>query len=243
MSLAPLPLLGIFHELSIAAQDVRATVEFYERLGFTQATTTDTYTHLYGVLTDGRICVGVHRRPGPSPVLTFVQAGIARRVADFAAAGLELSSCRTGEEVFNEVAFADPSGHTVAVLEARTFSPGAQLASGASLCGDFAELSLPSRDLAAAQAFWEPLGFVAEELSSPYQRLALTSDYLDLGFHPPQVCRGPMMVFRDAALAGRLARLHELGVSLQPGPLPGSAWLRSPDGTMLLLAPEDAFQV
>ena len=37
MSLAPLPLLGTFHEISIATEDVRAAVEFYERLGFTQA--------------------------------------------------------------------------------------------------------------------------------------------------------------------------------------------------------------
>ena len=79
--------------------------------------------------------------------------------------------------VFNEIAFADPGGHAVAVLEARTFSPAARAATETSLCGDFAHLSLPARDFAAAQSFWEPLGFVAEEtfaaLSAPvpHQRL------------------------------------------------------------------------
>ena len=45
MSLAPLPLAGSFHEFSVAVPDVRGAVEFYERLGFSQATTTDTFTH------------------------------------------------------------------------------------------------------------------------------------------------------------------------------------------------------
>ncbi|HYB33381.1 MAG TPA: VOC family protein, partial [Steroidobacteraceae bacterium] len=72
MTLAPLPLLGTFHEISIVVPDVRAAVEFYERLGFTQATTTDAFAHPYGVLTDGRLFIGVHQRTGPSPILTFV---------------------------------------------------------------------------------------------------------------------------------------------------------------------------
>jgi len=37
MSGAPLPLLGTFHELSVATRQVRAAVEFYEQLGFEQA--------------------------------------------------------------------------------------------------------------------------------------------------------------------------------------------------------------
>ena len=81
MSGAPLPLAGTFHEFGVAVEDVRIAVEFYERLGFTQATTTDTFTHPYGVLTDGRLFVGLHQRAGPSPLLTFVRPGIADQLA------------------------------------------------------------------------------------------------------------------------------------------------------------------
>lgn len=235
----PLPLLGTFHEISIAAAEVRAAVEFYERLGFIQAPTTDTYTHHYGVLTDGRVFLGVHARAVPSPALTFVQPGIAARVQEFASAGLELTSCRTGEEVFNEIAFTDPSGHSVAVLEARTYSPVARAPTETSLCGDFVEVSLPARDFSVAQSFWEPLGFVAEESHSPYAHLALTSDHIDLAFHHPQFCPQGMLVFRAADMAQRLARLRDLNVQLSAGPLRESAWLRSPDGTALLLLPEE----
>ena len=60
-------MLGRFHEISIATADIRASVEFYESLGFTQAPTTDTWAHPYGVLTDGRLFIGLHQRAGPLP--------------------------------------------------------------------------------------------------------------------------------------------------------------------------------
>lgn len=244
MIAAPLPLLGTFHEVSVVADDVRGAVEFYERLGFTQAPTSDALEHPYGVLTDGRLSIGLHRRAGPSPVLTFVRPGIAASLGAFAAAGIQLTHCRTGEEVFNEIAFTDPFGHTVAVLEARTYSPVARSASETSLCGDFAEVSLPAGDLAAAQSFWEPLGFVAPEppeSARPY--VTLTSDYLDLSFHLPRLCERPMLVFRDPGMRSRIARLSELGLPVHPGPetsqrAPASALLESPAGMPLLLLEE-----
>ena len=243
MSGAPLPLLGTFHELSIAVPDVRASVDFYERLGFTQATTTDTFTHPYGVLTDGRLVIGLHQRPGPTPVLTFVRAGVAGTLPALADAGIELSVCRTGDEVFNEVGFADPFGHAVAVLEARTYSPPDRPMTRASLCGDFAEVSLPAGDFAAAQAFWEPLGFVAaEEEQTPYPHLALTSDHLDIAFHRPRLQLRPMLVFREPAMAARISRLREEGFELGAalgGDRDSAAFLESPDGTTLLLVAGD----
>jgi len=246
MTRAPLPLAGAFHELSVAVDDVRAAVEFYERLGFTQATTADTFAHPYGVLSDGRLCIGLHQRPGPSPVLTFVRPGIAGTLGAFAAAGIELTRCHTGDEVFNEIAFEDPFGHAVAVLEARTYSPLPRDPTDTSLCGDFAELSLPVRDFAVAQQFWEPLGFVAaEQADQPYPHLSLTSDHLDLAFHSPTVCERPMLVFRDAAMSGRLERLQELGMDLVTVPAAvqataACALLTAPAATPLLLLQEDS---
>ena len=239
MSGAPLPLLGTFHELSFAVDDVRAAVEFYERLGFTQATTTDTFTHPYGVLSDGRLSIGLHQRSGPSPVLTFVRPGIARWVPQLTATGIELTLCHTGEEVFNEIGFEDPFGHALAVLEARTYSPVARALTEVSLCGDFAEVSLPATDFAAAQGFWEGLGFVAAgEAERPYPHLPLTSDYLDVSFHSPRLCDRAMLVFRAADMPARIAQLTQLGLTLSPVARDANAsgaLLKSPHGTPLML--------
>jgi catechol 2,3-dioxygenase-like lactoylglutathione lyase family enzyme len=242
----PLPLLGTFHEISIAVDDARAALEFYESLGFIQTPTNDTLTHPYGVLTDGRLFIGLHQRRGASPVLTFVRPGIAECVREFAAAGIELTLCHTGEEVFNEIGLSDPFGHALAVLEVRTHSPVARGVRDVSLCGAFAEVSLPVTDFAAAQDFWEPLGFVAAgEVTAPYPHLPLTSDYLDVSFHPPGVCERPMLVFRDPEMRARIARLRERGVALsavEPGEAasPANALLESPDGTPLMLLESEA---
>jgi catechol 2,3-dioxygenase-like lactoylglutathione lyase family enzyme len=240
----PLP-LGRFHELGLGAADIRAAVEFYERLGFSQATTADTVTHPYGVLTDGRLFLGLHQGAAVAPTLTFVHAGIAECIPAYAALGIELTVCRTGDEVFNEIGFADPFGNPVTILEARTYSPVARADTDVSLCGDFAEVSLPAADFAAAQAFWEPLGFVAMgESDAPYPHLTLTSDHLDLAFHRPGTYDRPLVVFRAPDMAERIARLAAIGV-LPGRELPrgvsatGNALLETPEGTALLLLAGD----
>jgi len=240
MRSAPLPLPGRFHELSIATPDIRASVEFYERLGFSQTATTDTFAHPYGVLTDGRLYLGLHQRRAPSPTLTFVRPGIAACLHEFAARGIELTLCRTGEDVFNEIGFEGPHGESLRVLEARTYSPAERAAHEVSLCGEFAQLSLPAGDFALARSFWEPLGFVAtDEVEVPYVHLPLTSDALNVAFHRPRTLDAAMIVFSAPDMAARIARLRALGVPEEPLPggiaRAGSALLASPEGTALLL--------
>ena len=234
-------MLGRFHEISIEAADIRASVEFYERLGFVQASTGDTWSHPYGVLTDGRLFIGLHHRRTDSLTVTYVRPEIARHAAHFESQGIELELLRAGNETFNEIAFRDPAGHRIAVLEARTYSPLTLPPDGSSLCGYFTELSLPTTDFESMQRFWESLGFVAtEEGDSPYVRLPLTSDHLDLAFHRPRTFDGPMLVFTDPQMAARIEKLRAMGVpfsrELPRGLNPESHGLiEAPEGTALLL--------
>jgi len=236
--------LGQFHEISLETVDIRASVEFYERLGFFQATTTDTWSHPYGVLTDGRLFLGLHQRRFSSPALTFVHPGVAALVPELEARGIALTLCETGAENFNQIGFRDPFGQAVSVLEARTFSPVARGPSDTSLCGYFEQLSLPVAKPEAAREFWEPLGFVAtEELDEPYVHLPLTSDYLNVAFHRPRTLDRPMLVFSDLDMPARLARLRELDLRFSdelPRGLDAheNALLESPEGTLLLLVKE-----
>ncbi len=234
-------MLGRFHEVSLATADIRASVEFYERLGFTQAQTTDTFSHAYGVLTDGRIVLGLHQRRFAAPALTFVHAGIAGFADELEARGIELDFRRVGDEVFNELGFEDPTGQRVLVLEARTYSPATRRPGETSLCGYFTEYSMPAAKFDAAKAFWEPLGFVAtEEPDAPYAHLPLTSDHLEIAFHSPRTLEQPMLVFRDPSMRQRLARIRALGVK-ESGELPrglpeaANALIESPEGTAILL--------
>jgi catechol 2,3-dioxygenase-like lactoylglutathione lyase family enzyme len=233
--------IGRFHEISLRTADIRESVEFWERLGFTQAATNDTWTHPYGVLTDGRIFLGLHQRRFPAPAVTFVREGVAAVADELEARGIELDVRRTSEESFNEIGFRDPFGQSIVVLEARTFSPVTREADETSLCGYFIELSMPASDFEAGREFWEPLGFVAtEEPDAPYAHLPLTSDHLDIAFHRPRTLDRPMLVFRDANMRERLARIRALGVK-ETGELPrglppaANALIEAPEGTALLL--------
>ena len=234
-------MLGRFHEISVATADIRASVEFYEKLGFTQAPTADTWPHPYGVLTDGRLFIGLHERRAPTPSLTFVLPGLAGRVRDLESRGIGLRLRRTGDEVFNEIGFNDPFGQAVTVIEARTFSPVDRDPAEVSLCGYFGEFSIPVSDFNAAREFWEPLGFVAtDESDDPYLHLALTSDHLDLAFHRPRTLDVPMLVFRDPAMPARIERLRALHAPLAREMPRGlnpdrNALLESPEGLTLLL--------
>jgi len=235
--------LGRFLEFSIPTADIRASIEFYERLGFEQAQTRDVWSHPYAVLTDGRMTLGLHQDPARELALTFVHPEVAERGAALERQGLELTYRRTGAESFHEIGLDDPSGQRIRIVEARTYSPAPRAPTVTSLCGYFAELSLPATDFESAARFWEPLGFVATELAEPYPRLLLTSDLLNLAFHAPRMLADPALVFTDQNMRERIAQLHDLGVpskrKLPAGLDPAAdALLQGPEGTVLLLLTE-----
>lgn len=236
-----LSMLGRFLEIGIATADIRASVEFYERLGFSQAQTGDIWPHPYGVLTDGRVCIGLHQTRLDSPALTFVHPGVAGQVPALERLGVELSTVNIRSEAFHEVGFRDPAGQAVRMLEARTYSPGARAALETSSCGEFQALSMPAADFGRVREFWENLGFAAdEEQTQPYPHLSLRSDAMKLALHRPRVFAEPLLVFGDASMPARIARLRELGVGrIQPPPggldRSANALLFAPEGTALLL--------
>lgn len=240
-------MLGRFLEIGIATKDIRASVEFYERLGFTQAQTGDTWPHPYGVLTDGRVYLGLHQARIDSPALTFVRPEVAGHVAALERAGVAPATVNIGAETFNEVGFRDPAGQAVRLLEARTYSPVSQAAGETCRCGAFDCLSVPAADFERVSLFWQALGLTAgEEEAQPYPRLPLVSAGLRLALHRPRFFAEPLLVFRGADMPARMARLRELDVgTLQPPPrglaTGANAMLTAPEGTaLLLLADPDA---
>jgi hypothetical protein len=215
-------------------------VEFYERLGFTQAQTGDIWPHRYGVLTDGRVYIGLHQSRLDSPALTFVLPAVAGYVNALEHMGASLATVNVSSEVFNELAFRDPAGQPVRLLEARTYSPADRPAGQTSSCGAFAGLSLPAADFAEVSRFWQALGFVAaQEEAQPYHHLPLRSEDLDIALHRPRFFAEPLLVFRDAGMPERIAALRASGLSpLQPPPgldARANAVLTAPEGTALLL--------
>jgi catechol 2,3-dioxygenase-like lactoylglutathione lyase family enzyme len=235
-------MFGRFLEISVASADIAASVQFYERLGFTQLTANDTWAHPYGVLTDGRVCIGLHQRGAgtPSPLLTFVQPDLAQHVAPLRARGFEAETAQLGEAAFHQLQLRDPAGQAIALLEARTFSPALRQ-QRESLCGWFSAYSMPALGNEAVREFWERVGFVAlDAQDQPLPSLPLVSDHLSLALHAPRALAAPLLLFVDPAMGEKLALLEAAGIE-RSAELPrgldrrDNALLEAPEGTLLLL--------
>jgi predicted lactoylglutathione lyase len=238
-------MLGRFLEVSVQAPDVLASLEFYRRLGFSEATVGETWSHPYGVVTDGRLAIGLHDHEFASPALTFVKPDLRPHVPQLERLGIEPVFQKLGEDEFNEVGFTDPGGQMLALIEARTFSPPDRAGNETSLCGYFAEFGTPQNDLSAAVRFWEQLGFIAtEEAQEPFVRISLTSDRLDIGLYRSADFARPVLLFLDSDLPLRLEKIRSAGLEpearmpsvLDPAT---SAMFIAPEGTQLVLMAQE----
>ncbi len=234
-------MIGRFLEISVHAPEVLASLQFYEQLGFEQATTGEAWPYPYAVVTDGRLSIGLHQRElAQSPLLSFVLPDLYEHLDAFESRGIEILNRRLGSDVFNEATISTPGGQLVRLLEARTFSPSRRGPGETSDLGWFEEFLLPVGDLKAAGRFWEQLGFVpAEESEEPFPHIGMTSDTFDVALVGKGALTRPALLFTDAAMPARMRALADKGVGFArpPGKLDPSqhALLVAPEGTQLLL--------
>jgi catechol 2,3-dioxygenase-like lactoylglutathione lyase family enzyme len=234
--------LGRFLELSLSTPDIQASLDFYARLGFSQAEVGDAWQHPYAVVTDGRICLGLHQQTLPAPAMTFVKPDLLKHLEAFEDLGLEFEFRRLGNDVFNEVGWFDPSGQLIRLIEARTFSPSKRAGTETSRCGYFIEIALPTPDAEESKSYWERFGFVGmDETNDRLPHISCTSDYVDLGLYEPSHLRRSTLRFEVDDVGGALARLSEVGISPAgeiPAPLRQvpAAVLVAPEGTPILLS-------
>jgi len=239
-------MLGRFLEISVHAPSVLESLEFYQKLGFTQAEVGETWSHPYAVVTDGRLFIGLHQYEFDSPSLTFVKPDLLHHIDALETSGIEFAFRKLGNDVFNEAGFHDPDRVMVTLLEARTFSPPVREPGETSWCGYFSEVGIPARDPDRSKQFWERLGFVAtDDQPEPFRRISLTSDFLDLGLYATRELRKPVLSFVDPEMSSRLGHIEKLGIERSPR-LPAafnpeqSAMLVAPEGTALLLLTGDS---
>jgi catechol 2,3-dioxygenase-like lactoylglutathione lyase family enzyme len=234
-------MIGRFHEVSVHAPDLLASLAFYERLGFAQVTAGEAFPYPYAVVADGRLAIGLHGRElAQSPLLAFVLPNLGAELRRLEHEGIEVLDRRLGDDVFNEAGL-EAAGQAIRLLEARTHSPSAQGPGETSRLGWFEEFALPVPDLARAQAEWERLGFVpAEEGEEPYPHIGLTSDSLNVALLAAGTLKAPALAFAEADMPARIAKLAEAGFEFARRPPGGPdaarhALLVAPEGTQLLL--------
>jgi hypothetical protein len=235
-------MIGRFLELSVHADEMLASVEFYERMGFRQLQVGETWSHPYAVLTDGRLPIGLHHYEFDSPALTFVLPELAGKLPYLERQGVSFAFRKLAADEFNEAGFIAPDNQMIALLEARTYSPPSFDDADFSLLGRLAEWSLPVHDLDPAIDAWEKLGFRLAALhAEPHPRALLSGLDIAIGLHERPALRHPTLCFACKDLDQTMGTLMEQGQHLDPERSPidgGPAFvLKSPEGLRILLFP------
>ncbi len=217
-------------EYAVAADDVLASLNYYKALGFQEQETVDSVPYAYGVVTDGRIAIGLHNTAGFSAELRMVQSEVQKAVLDWSETSAVFEEVHLDEDELHRATLDDPSGHRLTLIEARTFSPAADASSSA--LGRFRQIRLSVDDLLAAAKFWAP--FADEVVSDPESdsHLTLRSGrwLIDLS----EQARYDALEFECEDSVGLMAALAQLGLSLRSDPDdPEAQLLMTPEGTRL----------
>lgn len=233
--------LGRFLEFSVRTPNILDSLGYYKLLGFTELEIGEVWSHRYAVVSDGVLCIGLHDRVFDAPAISFVQQDLAKRARAMTDHGFDFSFMRLGEDEFNELGLADRDGHTVTMLEARTFSGGDEFDND-SVCGTWFELSLPVRDAVRSARFWAS---VAPNLlrmrEEPTTHMRFDAGGAPLGLSESIALSGPSLCFRcqDKDAVTALIAKHDLPHQRFPGFEGAFVALQAPEGTMLYGFDED----
>jgi hypothetical protein len=234
-------MLGRFLEFSTHTPDILESLGFYKRLGFTEQQIGDIWSHKYAVVSDGNICIGLHDRVFDSPALTFIHEDVAHCARSMSDHGFDLSYLQLDDDVFNLLGFSDSDGHTVSMLEARTFmSPDEDTPD--SVCGSCFEVSLPVRDALQAGRFWAPLAPTILNLrEEPTTHMRFDAARMPLGLSESIALKRPSLCFKcdDKTTLAEVIEMHGLKSKPFPGFEGAFVELQAPEGTSLFVFSED----
>jgi hypothetical protein len=192
-------MLGRFLELALVVDDPGAAWQRYQQQGFVPAETGDLWKHAYGVVACRGLALGLHASGAEDFSIVFVRPDVAALHRELTARGVKIEEARLGSDVFNELSLREPGGCRLRVLEARSFSPPAELPDSTHY-GTFRSLSLPCRDLAKTAQFWQQLGLNTERIDNPWEGFTLPGT--PLAVHARRALAEPALVFEQAGTVG-----------------------------------------
>lgn len=233
--------IGRFLEFSVRTPDIIESLHFYKLLGFEELEIGDVWPHKYAVISDGVLHIGLHDREFDSPAVTFVQPELAKHARSMTDHGFNFTHMQLDEDAFNELRLSDKDGHSIMMLEARTFS-GADEDNNNSLCGDWFELTLPVRDSMRAARFWAPIAPVVLNVrEDPTMHMRFDAGGISLGLSESIALHGPSLCFKchDRDALAEACDRHGFEQQKFPGFEGAFAAMKSPEGTCLYLFDED----
>ncbi len=211
-------MLGSFLEFSVGVDAVGDAMEFYRSLGFQDLPTGDFVAAPYAAMWDGNITIGLDEADGLR--LRFIRPSLRDYMPVLRRLKVPIAAAELGDDAFNRIAFADPSGHPIELVEARTFSLAGREAASVATCGRFAEISLPTFSLDQSITFWSALGFELISAShAPYPRARLHGSGCTLGLHQTNMLPGTSFVSDNHEQRVEFLRAQQVAVTPVAAPV------------------------
>ena len=233
--------IGRFLEFSVRTPDILESLHFYKTLGFVELQIGDMWQHKYAVVSDGELNIGLHDRDFESPAVTFVQQDIAKHARSMADHGFDFSFMQLDEDAFNELRFQDRDGHTIMMLEARTFHRSEETEND-SQCGSWFELTLPVKEALRAAQFWAPIAPTLLEMrEEPTTHMRFSADGIPLGLSESIALNSPSLCFKCPDRHGLMGLLEQNNLKFEkfPGLEGAFVAITAPEGTTLFAFEED----
>ena len=233
--------IGRFLEFSVSTADILESLHFYKTLGFVELEIGDMWPHKYAVVSDGELNIGLHDREFDAPALTLVQQDLAKHARSMTDHGFDFSYMQLDEDSFNELRFADRDGHTIIMLEARTFHASEE-PDRDSILGAWLELTLPVRDTVRAAQFWAPIApTLLEVREEPTVHMRFDADGVPLGLSESIALSGPSLSFKcpDRQCLMEMLEHHGMEFEKFPGFEGAFVAIKAPEGTALYVFEED----
>jgi hypothetical protein len=233
--------IGHFLEFSVRAPHLLESLHFYKTLGFVELAVGDVWPHKYTVVSDGELNIGLHDHEFDTPSISFVQQDIAKHARSMSDHGFEFGYMQLDEDAFNELRFSDRDGHSITMLEARTFHISED-ANNDSICGSWFELTLPVRDALRAAQFWAPIApTLLEVREEPTTHMRFDADGAPLGLSESIAVTAPSLCFKCPDRQVLMDSLEHNGMTFEkfPGFEGAFVAIQSPEGTTLYAFDED----
>ncbi|MEM1263663.1 MAG: hypothetical protein AAGH76_14780 [Pseudomonadota bacterium] len=228
-----------FLEFAVNSDDLLGSIAFYRQLGFSELPTSDGITTGYAVVSDGRICIGLHEPAETLPAIRIVQSNIRRLVIDLATQDVEFRGVHIGEDELHQATLQGPFGNSVTWIEARTFSPPDETTQ-TSVLGRFAEVTLPVGELIEAARFWAPFAdsVIGEAEDPAHMRMQIGATAI--GLRESRDFNEPHLSFVVSDKSALQTCIDRYDLELRPAPFDAEMFLlRAPEGTALAIRTSD----
>jgi catechol 2,3-dioxygenase-like lactoylglutathione lyase family enzyme len=240
----PTPLLGEISALTIATPDLDQSLNYYQRLGFSEVMRFD-FPFPWIQVSDGALLIMLRKGNDPYLAATYYVKDIEKSAKIVEDAGIPFTEKPKAGDMLKRYIFQSPDALTVSLVQIQEgfkqppgptmltmnqqdyFNPEKYVNKKA---GMFGELAHPVKDLDASIAFWQKLGFtVLHNNQMPYKWAILSDGLHILGLHQTDNFSYPAMTWFAADMKEKIEQLKSEGLENYTEKGPSNIVLTTPE--------------